>query len=70
MVETSKLETVDTAEKTLTAIRSRLDKTRNLETLVPINLIDAGDFDHHVLPHGQWPEEEEYSTENETMEVD
>lgn len=58
MAETSKLDTIDAAEKTMAVIRSRLDKTRKDETMAPINLIDSGVFDDHILPHGQWPVDE------------
>lgn len=58
LAEISKVETIDTAEKTMTIIRSRLDKSRKNETLAPINLIDSGVFDDHVLPHGEWPEKD------------
>jgi hypothetical protein len=56
LAETTKLETIDTAEKTLAVIRSRLDKARKDETLAPIALIDSGALDDHILPHGKWPE--------------
>lgn len=58
LAEISKLEAVDTAEKTMAVIRSRLDKTRKHETLAPIHEIDIGAFDAHILPHGAWPDAE------------
>jgi hypothetical protein len=58
LAEISKLEAIDTAEKTMAVIRSRLDKTRKHETLAPIHEIDIGAFDAHILPHGAWPDAE------------
>lgn len=58
LAETSKLETIDAAEKTMAVIRSQLDKTRKDETMAPIDLIDSGAFDEHILPHGKWPAED------------
>ena len=58
LAETSKLETIDAAEKTMAVIRSHLDKTRKDETMAPIDLIDSGAFDEHILPHGKWPAED------------
>jgi hypothetical protein len=52
------LETIDAAEKTMAVIRSHLDKTRKDETMAPIDLIDSGAFDKHILPHGKWPAED------------
>lgn len=66
LAETTKLETIDTAEKTMAVIRSRLDKARKDETLAPIELIDSGALDEHILPHGKWPEED--SADRTTME--
>ena len=42
----------------MAVIRSRLDKARKDETLAPIELIDSGALDEHILPHGKWPEED------------
>ncbi|KAF8798360.1 hypothetical protein BYT27DRAFT_7264928 [Phlegmacium glaucopus] len=59
MAETAKLETIDTAQKTLAAIQQRIDKASSQETMPPIDLIDKGEFDEHVLPYGKWPRIEE-----------
>jgi hypothetical protein len=69
MSEISKLETLDTAEKTMAAIHCRLDKTRSDETMDPIASIDAGLFDDYVLPHGRWPGSEEGVIEGSAMEL-
>ncbi|KAF8810877.1 hypothetical protein BYT27DRAFT_7253286 [Phlegmacium glaucopus] len=55
MAETAKLETIDTAQKTLAAIRQHIDKASSHETMPPIHLIDKGEFNEHVLPYGKWP---------------
>ena len=55
LAETSKLETIDTAEKTTAAILSRLEKTKNEEIIPPIVQIDSGAFDEYILPYGRWP---------------
>lgn len=55
MAETSKLETIDTAQKAMAVLRGRIDKTRKEEIMAPIFSIDSGEFDDHVLPHGLWP---------------
>jgi hypothetical protein len=57
MAETAKLESLDTAEKTLAVIRQRIDKADS-ESLGPITSIDHGEYDDHILPHGRWPREE------------
>ena len=58
LTETSKLEAIDTAEKTMAVIRSQLDKASNDETLVPIEHIDLGSLDDHIFPHIERPEED------------
>jgi hypothetical protein len=58
MAETAKLSSIDTAEKTLTIIRQRIDKTMEDEIRRPIDAIDKGIFDDHVVPHGKWPQNE------------
>ena len=45
MAETSKLDTINTAIRTLTAIRERIEKTMDYEIWLPIAEIDKGDFD-------------------------
>ena len=45
MAETSQLDTIDTAVRTLTAIRERIEKTMDYEIRLPIAEIDKGDFD-------------------------
>jgi hypothetical protein len=55
LAETAKLQTLDTAGKTLAGIQQRIDKAGNIETLPPIQAIDAGQLDDHVLPYGTWP---------------
>ena len=45
MAETSKLDTIDTAVRTLTAIREQIEKTMDYEIWLPIPEIDKGDFD-------------------------
>jgi len=54
MAETAKLDSLDTAQKTLAVIRQRIDKA-DRESLGPITSIDRGEFDEHILPHGRWP---------------
>ena len=65
--ETSKLETIDAAEKTMAAILSRLEKVTNEETIPPIAKIDSGDFDKHVLTHGKWTSVENDPAEGTVM---
>ena len=54
MAEIAKLEALDTAQKTLSVVCQHMDKASS-ETLPPIHLIDHGEFDEHILPHGIWP---------------
>lgn len=54
--ETTKLDTIDAAEKTMAVIKSNFDKMREKETLPPIHLIDSGAFDDQIFSHGPWPE--------------
>lgn len=68
LAETSKLEAIDVAAKTMAVIRTNLDKTRENETLAPINLIDSGAFDDYVSPQSLWPEED--IADRNRMEVD
>lgn len=68
MAEVSKLETIDTAEKGMATINSRLTKGAIEVTKKPISLIDSGAFDEHVLPHGKWPRLEEDPAEATAME--
>jgi len=56
MAETAKLDSLDTAQKTLAVIRQRINKA-DRETLGPITSIDQGEYDEHILPHGRWPRE-------------
>lgn len=57
LAETTKLEVLDTAQKTLTVVRQRMDKASS-ETIPPIHHIDQGEFDQHILPQGIWPRTE------------
>jgi hypothetical protein len=52
LAETSKLEAIDAAEKTLAAIRERIDKSMDYEIRIPIDEIDKGTFDDHTFPYG------------------
>jgi hypothetical protein len=70
MMETSKIETLDAAEKTMAVIHSRIEKTRIKETMTPIDLIDSGSFDDHILPHGIWPSSREDPVEETAMEIE
>lgn len=49
MSETSKLETIDAAQRTLAVIRERIDKSMDDEIRQPIDHIDQGLFDNYVL---------------------
>lgn len=52
MAETLKLHAIDAAEKTLAAIRARIEKTMDNEIRLPIDEIDKGTFDDHIFHHG------------------
>ena len=70
MMETTKIETLDAAEKTMAIIHSRIDKTRTKETMAPIVQIDSGAFDDHVLPHGVWPSSGQDPSKGRNMEIE
>ena len=70
MMETSKLEKIDVAEKTMATIHSCLDKARTQETMDPVAQIDTGAFGEHILPHGPWPDSmDNHPTERTAREV-
>ena len=70
MMETSKLETINAAEKTMAAIHSCLNKARTQETMDPVAQIDTGAFDEYILPHGPWPDStDNHPTERRAREV-
>jgi hypothetical protein len=58
MQETAKLETIDTAQKTLAVVRERIDKSMDREIRQPIENIDRGEYDEYINPYGCWPTEE------------
>ena len=57
MAEVAKLDVIDTAEKTMVALRERVDKAMLAETMRPINYIDRGEVNDGVLEYGKWPAE-------------
>jgi hypothetical protein len=68
MAEVSKLDTIDTAEKGMAAIDSRLSYRAMEVTTKPIELIDSGAFNDHVLPYGKWPRMDEDPAEATAMD--
>jgi hypothetical protein len=59
MQETSRLETIDTAQKTLAVVRDRIDKSMDHEIRQPIENIDRGEYDDYINPYGGWPTEKD-----------
>ena len=55
MSEISKLEAIDATERTLAFIRERINKSMDHEIRQPIEQIDQGLFDDHIIPYGSWP---------------
>ena len=62
LAETSKLETIDAAEKSTAAVLYRLEKIKDEEIIPPIDQIDSGAFDKYILPYGRWPSQDDAET--------
>ena len=58
LAEVERLKLADSAAKSMTFVRQRIDKISH-ELYPPINCIDAGDFDDYVLMDGMWKKKEQ-----------
>jgi predicted phosphohydrolase len=54
MAEIERLKMADSAAKSFSALKHRMDKIVSHELYPPISAIDAGEFDNYILKDGHW----------------